>query len=137
VPSHAWNVWRYHYPQGPFPYQELIEASAARDRRQPEYELLDAGAFDGGRYWIVEVAYAKAGPDDLLMAVSVANAGPDEQTLHVLPTSWFCWLSVGWAMNICSAARVKLPASASATKYRRCRSSIPCGAPAVASTAMA
>ena len=30
VPSHAWNRWRYHYPQGPFPYQDLIDTNAAR-----------------------------------------------------------------------------------------------------------
>ena len=24
IPSHAWNRWRYHYPQGAFPYQDLI-----------------------------------------------------------------------------------------------------------------
>jgi hypothetical protein len=89
IPSHAWNRWRYHYPQGPFPYDELIEVNAARDRLQPEYELVDTGVFDGGRYWIVEVAYAKAGPDDLLMSISVTNAGPATETLHVLPTSWF------------------------------------------------
>jgi hypothetical protein len=89
LPSHAWNRWRYHYPQGPFPYQGLIDANAARDRRQPEYELIDTGVFDDGRYWIVEVAYAKAGPDDLLMAISVTNAGPVTETLHVLPTAWF------------------------------------------------
>ena len=76
VPSHAWNRWRYHYPQGPFPYQDLIDTNAARNKYQPEYELLDTGAFDGDRYWIVEVAYAKAGPDDLLMAISVTNAPP-------------------------------------------------------------
>jgi hypothetical protein len=39
-----------------------------------------------------------------------------------------CWLRVGWAMNSRSAAWVKVPASATATKYRRCRSSRPCGA---------
>ena len=89
VPSHAWNRWRYHYPQGQFPYQDLIDTNAARNKYQPEYELLDTGAFDGDRYWIVEVAYAKAGPDDLLMAISVTNAGPDTETLHVLPTAWF------------------------------------------------
>ena len=33
--------------------------------------------------------YAKAGPDDILMAISVTNAGPDADTLHVLPTAWF------------------------------------------------
>jgi hypothetical protein len=89
IPSHAWNRWRYHYPQAPFPYQDLIDTNARRDRHQPEYELLDTGVFDDNRYWITEVHYAKAGPDDLLMAISVTNAGPDAATLHVLPTAWF------------------------------------------------
>ncbi len=89
IPSHAWNRWRYHYPQGPFPYQDLIDTNAARDRHQPEYELLDTGAFDDDRYWITEVRYVKADTDDLLMAISVTNAGPDTETLHVLPTAWF------------------------------------------------
>jgi hypothetical protein len=89
VPSHVWNRWRYHYPQSPFPYQDLIDTNAARDRYQPEYELLDTGAFDQDRYWITEVHYAKAGPDDLLMAIQVTNAGPEADTLHVLPTAWF------------------------------------------------
>ena len=35
------------------------------------------------------VDYAKAGPRDLLMQITVENAGPDEATLHVLPTLWF------------------------------------------------
>jgi len=35
------------------------------------------------------VHYAKAGPDDLLMAIQVTNAGPEAETLHVLPTTWF------------------------------------------------
>jgi hypothetical protein len=38
---------------------------------------MDTGAFDDGRYWITEVHYAKAGPDDLLMQISVTNAGPE------------------------------------------------------------
>ena len=45
--------------------------------------------FDGDRYWIVEVSYAKDGPGDVLMNVSVKNAGPVAETLHVLPTAWF------------------------------------------------
>jgi len=89
VPSHAWNRWRYHYPQAAFPYQDLIDVNAARDQYQFEYELLDTGVFDGDRYWIIEVHYAKAGPDDLLMAIQVTNAGPEADTLHVLPTAWF------------------------------------------------
>jgi hypothetical protein len=89
IPSHAWNRWRYHYPQAAYPYQELIDVNAARNRFQPEYELADTGVFDDGRYWIVEVVYAKASPDDLLMEISVTNAGPDTEILHVLPTAWF------------------------------------------------
>jgi hypothetical protein len=89
IPSHAWNRWRYHYPQAAFPYQDLIDTNAGRNRYQPEYELVDTGVFDSNRYWIVEVHYAKADPDDVLMAVSVTNAGPDADILHVLPTAWF------------------------------------------------
>jgi hypothetical protein len=89
IPSHAWNRWRYHYPQAAFPYQDLIAQNAARSRLQPEYELLDTGAFDNDRYWIVEAHYVKADPDDLLLAIEVTNAGPDAETLHVLPTAWF------------------------------------------------
>jgi hypothetical protein len=89
VPSHAWNRWRYHYPQAAFPYERLREENARRNRFEPEYELLDTGVFDDDRYWIVEVHYAKADPNDLLMSIQVTNAGPDAATLHVLPTAWF------------------------------------------------
>ncbi len=89
VPSHSWLVWRYHYPQAAFPYDELVAENARRTKLDPEYELLDTGAFDDDRYWIVEVRYAKADPDDLLMVVTARNMGPEPATLHVLPTIWF------------------------------------------------
>ena len=89
VPSHAWNRWRYHYPQAAFPYEDLRRENGRRGKLDPEYELLDTGAFDDDRYWIVEVHYAKADPGDVLMSVQVTNAGPDPDTLHVLPTAWF------------------------------------------------
>ncbi len=89
TPSHSWLRWRYHYPQGPFPYDDLVAENGRRTRLDPEYELLDTGAFDEDRYWVVEVTYAKRGPTDVLMTVSVTNAGPDDDTLHVLPSLWF------------------------------------------------
>jgi hypothetical protein len=89
VPSHAWNRWRYHYPQAAFPYENLLEENGRRGKFDPEYELMDTGVFDGDRYWITEVHYAKADPTDLLMHITVTNAGPDAGTLHVLPTAWF------------------------------------------------
>ena len=89
LPSHAWNRWRYHYPQAEFPYQDLIAENGRRSRFDAEYELLDTGVFDQDRYWITEVCYAKEDPGDLLMAITVTNAGPSADTLHVLPTAWF------------------------------------------------
>jgi hypothetical protein len=29
MPSHAWNRWRYHYPQDPFPYADLVARTPA------------------------------------------------------------------------------------------------------------
>jgi Mannosylglycerate hydrolase MGH1-like glycoside hydrolase domain/Glycosyl hydrolase family 63 C-terminal domain len=90
LPSHAWNRWRYHYPQAAFPYDQLRLENSRRDRRSPEYEIMDTGVFDGDRYWVTEVKYAKsADAAELLMVISVTNAGPDRDTLHVLPTAWF------------------------------------------------
>jgi hypothetical protein len=89
LPSHSWNRWRYHYPQGEFPYADLLAENARRGKLEPEYELLDTGTFDEDRYWIVETHYAKAEPHDLLMSITVTNTGPDTETLHVLPTAWY------------------------------------------------
>ncbi|HSP73864.1 MAG TPA: hypothetical protein VLN26_15930, partial [Gaiellaceae bacterium] len=89
LPSHAWNRWRYHYPQAAFPYGELVAENGRRGKQDPEFELLDTGVFDGDRYWIVEVDYAKSDPHDLLAAIRVTNAGPEADTLHVLPTAWY------------------------------------------------
>jgi len=89
LPSHAWNRWRYHYPQAAFPYEDLRAENGRRGRHDPEYELLDTGVFDEDRYWIVEVDYVKADPGTLLMTVRVTNAGPVADVVHVLPTLWF------------------------------------------------
>ena len=87
LPSHALLHWRYHYPQGEFPYEALVNHGRGLD--DPELELLDTGVFDDDRYWSVDVTYAKATPTEVLMRVVVDNHGPDEATLDVLPTLWF------------------------------------------------
>ena len=89
LPSHSLLRWRYHYPQAPFPYQDLIEENARRGREDFEYELLDTGVFDDDRFWAVEVTYAKASPTEVLASITVENRGPDEATIDVLPTLWF------------------------------------------------
>jgi hypothetical protein len=89
LPSHALLRWRYHYPQDEFPYRRLVEENGRRGLGDFEFELMDTGVFDDGRYWSVDVTYAKATPTDVCMEVEVTNHGPDEATLHVLPTLWF------------------------------------------------
>ena len=37
VPSHAWNRWRYHYPQAAFPYDDLLAGNGRRGKLDPEY----------------------------------------------------------------------------------------------------
>jgi hypothetical protein len=89
TPTHSWMRWRYVYPQAAFPYEALVGENGRRTRLDPEYELLDTGVLDGGRYWEVTVDYAKAAPEDVCVRVTVRNAGPDEAAIDVLPTLWF------------------------------------------------
>ena len=89
TPTHSWMRWRYLYPQGAFPYAELVEANRRRSRAESEFELLDTPAFAGDRYWEITASYAKAAEDDLLIEVKVRNAGADDAEIDVLPTLWF------------------------------------------------
>ncbi|MCX4759911.1 glucosidase [Streptomyces sp. NBC_01275] len=89
TPTHSYMKYLYKYPQGEFPYGDLVDVNRARGRRDAEYELLDTGVFDEDRYFDVVVEYAKAGPEDLLVEITAHNRGPDEAALHLLPTLWF------------------------------------------------
>src|SRR5262245_32629448 len=89
TPTHSYMKWLYKYPQRAFPYSDLVETSARRSRRDFEFELIDTGVFAGDRYFDVDVQYAEASPDDVLIRVTATNRGPEAATLHVLPTLWF------------------------------------------------
>jgi hypothetical protein len=89
TPTHSYMKYLYKYPQGEFPYLNLIETNRGRNRHDMEYELLDTGIFAGDRYFDVFVEYAKDGPEDMLVQISVVNRGPEAAELQVLPTLWF------------------------------------------------
>lgn len=89
TPTHSYMKYLYKYPQGEFPYADLVDTNRARGRGEFEYELLDTGIFDEDRYFDVFVEYAKHGPEDVLVEITAHNRGPDEATLHLLPTLWF------------------------------------------------
>jgi hypothetical protein len=89
TPTHSYMKYLYKYPQIAYPYPDLIETNRRRSRNDWEYELLDTGIFNNNWYFDVFVEYAKAGPSDILIQISVANRGPEAAELHVLPTLWF------------------------------------------------
>ena len=88
IPTHAYMRMLYKYPHGAFPYDQLAEENKRRGVGQPEFELLDTGLFDENRYFDVDIEYAKADTDDILMQVTVTNHGPETAELHLLPQLW-------------------------------------------------
>ncbi|HEX5205347.1 glucosidase [Paractinoplanes rhizophilus] len=89
TPTHSYQKMLYKYPQREFPYHDLVATNGARGREQFEYELLDTGVFEGDRYFDVEVEHAKAGPEDILVRITVHNRGPAPAVIRLLPTLWF------------------------------------------------
>ncbi len=89
TPTHSYMKCLYKYPQAAFPYDQLRDENRRRGKLDPEYELLDTGAFDDDRYFDVFTEYAKAGVDDILIRVTIVNRGPQPRLLHVLPQVWF------------------------------------------------
>jgi hypothetical protein len=89
TPTHSYMKYLYKYPQAEFPYARLIEENRRRDKREPEFELIETGVFDEDRYFDVIVEYAKADVEDLLIRITAINRGPEAAVLHLLPTLWF------------------------------------------------
>jgi len=88
TPTASYAKALYKYPQAEFPYARLLAENRARGRDRPEFEILDTGVFDDGRYFDVFAEYAKGTPNDLLIRVTVANRGPEPAAVHLLPTVW-------------------------------------------------
>ncbi len=77
-------------------------AAAAAESRSTSWPI--RACLLRNRFFDVHVQYAKAGPDDILVAITAKNRGPVAALLHLLPTFWFrntwswgchhegCWL---------------------------------------------
>lgn len=89
TPSHSYLRMLYKYPQGAFPYDELVQRNRERSRKEPEYELLDTGIFNEDRYFDVFVEYAKTDVHGVNVRVTIHNRGPEAAEIHVLPQLWF------------------------------------------------
>lgn len=98
TPTHSYMKFLYKYPQDEFPYQKLIDENAKRDQKEREYELIDTGVFDEGRYFDVYVEFAKKSPEEIAVRIEVINQADRDASIHILPQLFFRnrW---GWEQN--------------------------------------
>jgi hypothetical protein len=89
LPSHAYQRMLYKYPQREYPYRQLLDENRRRGLRDPEFELIDTGVFDDGRYFDIEIEIAKEDEETLVFRVTAHNRGPDRAPLHLIPHLWF------------------------------------------------
>ena len=89
TPTHSYLKGLYKYPQGPYPYAGLVDENRRRGAFEPEFELIDSGAFQDSRYFDVVTEYAKQSATDILVRITVHNRGPVDADIHVLPQLWF------------------------------------------------
>jgi hypothetical protein len=88
TPTHSYMKHLYKYPQGEYPYANLVHTNGSRSRYEPEYELLDTGIFDQKKYFDVFTEYAKNDTEDICVRVTAHNRGEETAYLALLPTLW-------------------------------------------------
>ena len=89
TPTHSYMKHLYKYPQAEYPYADLIHTNRNRSKFETEYELLDTGLFNEGKYFDVFTEYAKNNAEDLCIRITVHNRSKDAAYLSLLPTLWF------------------------------------------------
>lgn len=89
VPSHSYMKYLYRYPCQEYPYENLAVENRSRSLMEREYELLDTGIFDTGRYFDITIEYAKFSRDDICVKIEVFNHSSREESLHLLPQLMF------------------------------------------------
>jgi len=88
TPSHSYMKHLYKYPQAEFPYADLMNVNRSRGKNEAEYEITDTGVFNNGGYFDVVTEYAKAGPEDLCIRITIHNRGNQAAYIAVMPTLW-------------------------------------------------
>ena len=89
TPTHSYMKFLYKYPQEEFPYNQLLETNSRLNKSQPEFEILDTGVFNNGRYFDIIIEYAKSGPEDVSIRITMKNHSPETAALTILPTLWY------------------------------------------------
>ncbi len=88
TPTHSYMKHLYKYPQGKFPYADLVNVNKSRSKDELEYELLNTGIFNDNKYFDVFTEYAKNNEEDILIKITVHNRAAEDAPIWVLPTLW-------------------------------------------------
>ena len=97
TPTHSYMKHLYKYPQAEFPYGDLLNTNRNRSKFEKEYELLDTGLFNDGKYFDVFTEYAKNNAEDICIKITVHNRGNEAAYIALLPTLWLRNL---WAFGL-------------------------------------
>lgn len=89
TPSHSYMKYLYKYPQAKYPYGDLLRESQKRTKKDREFELLDTGIFENDKYFDVYVEYAKEGPEDINIKITVHNRSNRAADLTIVPNLWY------------------------------------------------
>lgn len=87
-PTHSYMKHLYKYPQAAYPYEDLLLFNRNRSKHDAEFELLDTGIFNDGKYFDVFTEYAKADEEDLLIKITIHNRSSQPAYIALLPTLW-------------------------------------------------
>lgn len=88
TPSHSYMKYLYKYPQNTFPYEDLIQTNARRNKEDREYEILDTGVFNDNAYFDIFIEYAKSDIEDILIRITAHNRFKEAADLYIIPTLW-------------------------------------------------
>lgn len=89
TPTHSYMKMLYKYPINAFPYDDILQENAKRNKNDTEYEIVDTGIFDNDEYFDIFIEYCKADRNDILVKVTAHNRSEIDAPLTVLPTLWF------------------------------------------------
>jgi hypothetical protein len=84
-PTHSYLKALYKYPQGAFPYDQLVRENRRRGVDLPEYEILETGVFENNRYFDVFAEYAKQQPNDIHIRITVSNRA--QESAEIVPSA--------------------------------------------------
>lgn len=87
-PSHSYMKHLYKYPQGEYPYNDLLVFNQNRNKFEPEYELLDTVLFDDNKYFDVFTEYSKNNEEDICIKITIHNRANEAAYIAALPTLW-------------------------------------------------